>query len=309
MARLTRMTTTSGRSETRTLGEDSAWLPCGSSAGSNSEAMVARSRDEQVAGRRVSIARTVSFSSAPCGGLRAAKPPQPTRQHDRGGDHAEPRRGEGRGAEERHGDGVLQRRRAGQRRHGEGHSAKRDRGRHQPARDIGPLEQAHGHRCENEQGDKETYTAIGDDGAGQDHGEDGTSRPELLGHETRDGFDRAAILHDLAEYGAEQKQREELREELRGAAHEGLGPVRKKRLAGSQSSDQSCKWRDQQHAPAAIGQEDEQSEADEDAEKSHEPRVRCDREGRRGRGWSACRGRPSAPRGTLAPSGALHCAA
>jgi lambda family phage portal protein len=55
--------------------------------------------------------------------------------------------------------------------------------------------------------------------------------PQAQGHEVRDRRDRAAVLHQLAEQGGEQEQREELRQEARGAAHEGLGPVCERRLA------------------------------------------------------------------------------
>ena len=71
----------------------------------------------------------------------------------------------------------------------------------------------------------------------ESHGEDRPLRSELLGHEFGDGFDRAAVVDQLAEQGAEQKERKELREEFRGAAHEGLSPMGKERLAGRGSSN------------------------------------------------------------------------
>ena len=48
----------------------------------------------------------------------------------------------------------------------------------------------------------------------------------------------AAVFHQLAEQGAEQKNREELHDEARGAPHEGLRPVGEQRLTG-----QSCRER------------------------------------------------------------------
>ena len=54
---------------------------------------------------------------------------------------------------------------------------------------------------------------------------------ETLGHEIRDRGHRAAVLHELAEQRAEQKQRKELRQKTRGAAHEDLCPIGKQRLA------------------------------------------------------------------------------
>ena len=200
---------------------------------------------------------SVSFAGAARGAFSAVEPPQSKAEHDGGGDNAEAWRGEGRGAEEGHGDRILQGRSAGQRRHGEGHGAERDRRRHQTARDVGGLEQALPHGNENEEGDEQADAAIGDDRAGESHREDGPRRSELLGHEFGDGFDRAAVVHQLAEQGAEKKERKELREELRGAAHEGLGPMGKERLACRGSSNEGGGRSQQQHAPAAIGQPDE----------------------------------------------------
>ena len=199
----------------------------------------------------------VAFAGAARGAFREAEPPQPEAEHDGGGDDAEAGSREGRGAEERHGNGILQGRGAGQRRHGEGHGAERDRGGHQPVRDVGGLEQALRHGNEDEEGDEQADAAIGDDGAGERHREDRPRGPELLGHEAGDGFDRAAVVHQLAEERAEEKERKELREELRGAAHEGFRPMGKQRLARRGSGDEGGGRRQQQHAPAAIGQPDE----------------------------------------------------
>ena len=82
-----------------------------------------------------------------------------------------------------------------------------------------------------------------------------------------DGGDRAAVLHQLAEQRAEQKQRKELREEARRADHEGLRPVGEQRLAGEQRCDQGRERRQQQHAPAPEGERDQKAEPDQDAEK------------------------------------------
>ena len=48
--------------------------------------------------------------------------------------------------------------------------------------------------------------------------------------------------------------------------------MRKKRPTRCESSDQRRKQGHQQDAPAAIGQEDQKSEADKDTKKPHEPR-------------------------------------
>ena len=83
----------------------------------------------------------------------------------------------------------------------------------------------------------------------------------------------------------------------RGAAHEGLRPVGQQRLAGEQRRDQGRQRRQQQHAPAAEGERDQQAEAEQDAEKSHrhhcsirQQRVEIER-------WIACRYRRHARRG------------
>ena len=70
------------------------------------------------------------------------------------------------------------------------------------------------HGNEDEEGDEQAHAAIGDDGPGESDRQDRPRRPERLGHEAGDGFDRAAVVHQLAEQRAEQKERKELREEL-----------------------------------------------------------------------------------------------
>ncbi len=54
----------------------------------------------------------------------------------------------------------------------------------------------------NEEGDEKADAAIGDERASQYHGQHGTARAELLGHELYDGGDRPAVLHQLAEQRA-----------------------------------------------------------------------------------------------------------
>jgi hypothetical protein len=201
--------------------------------------------------------------------LGAIEPPQSEGEHNERGDDAQPGRGKRRGAEERHRDRVLDRGRAGERRHGEGRGAEHDRRRHQPAGDPGGAEQRLRHRSQNEEGDEQADAAIGDGGAGEHDGEHRAALAELLGHEAGDGGDRAAILHQLAEHRAEQKQRKELRQESRGAAHEGLRPVGEQRLAAKGGGNERCGWRQHQHAPAAEREPDQKQQTDEDAEQSH----------------------------------------
>ena len=79
------------------------------------------------------------------------------------------------------------------------------------------------------------------------------------------GSERFEIAWDLVEprpgMGTEQKQREELREEGCRAEHEGLGPARQQRLAGECGGEQSRRGSEQQHAPAAQRQPDQQRQA------------------------------------------------
>ena len=82
----------------------------------------------------------------------------------------------------------------------------------------------------------------------------------------RDGGDRAAVFHQLAEKCAEQKNREELREKLRRASHEGLRPVRKQRFARESRGDKGGSGCQQEHAPSLEREPYEQPEADQDAD-------------------------------------------
>ncbi len=202
-------------------------------------------------------------------GLGALQPPEPEAQHDRGSKYPEPGRGEGRGAEERHRDRVLDGGRAGHGRHGEGGGAQRDRRGHQPMWNVGRLEQGMPHGSEHEERDEQADAAIGDDGARQHHGQDGAPRSEPGRHRLRDDLDRAARLHQFAEQGAEQEDGEELRQEIGGAAHEDLCPARQHRLARQQGGEDGAGRCEQQDAPAAIGEEDQQAECDENPEKPH----------------------------------------
>ena len=139
ITRLTSTTTTSGRIATSDAGGSRrSWRPWCISAGSNALAVVARSRTSgsSAAASDGHGALAVALALAPGGGLRAPEPPHAEAEHDRRRDHAQPGRGERRGAEERHRDRVLDRRRARQRGHRERRGAERDRRRHQATRDV-----------------------------------------------------------------------------------------------------------------------------------------------------------------------------
>ena len=120
-------------------------------------------------------------------------------------------------------------------------------------------EQRMRHRGEHEESDEQADAAIGDDGAGR------ARRPASRGcapsrsvMKLAIAVHRAAVVHQLAEQRAEQEQRKELRQELRRAAHEGLRPVRQQRLARERGGNERGGRREQQHAPAAVGEPDQQ---------------------------------------------------
>jgi hypothetical protein len=182
---------------------------------------------------------------------------------------SEARSGEGGRAEEGHGDRILQGRRSRQCRHGEGHGAEGNRGRHEAAGNASRHEQALRHRNDDEQSNEQADAAEGDDRTGNRHGEGGAGRAKLVGDEASNDLDRAGILHQLAEQSTEEEQREELGEEFCRPLHEGQSPMRQQRLAGRARSDEGSGGRQQQNAPAAIRQPDQDEKTKEDAGKSH----------------------------------------
>ena len=147
----------------------------------------------------------IAFTPAASHSLGARQPPQAETQHDDGRDDAQPRRGEGRGAEERHGDRVLDRRRARQGGHGEGRGAEGNGRRHQTIRDIGRAKQGLGHRSNYKKGDKQAHAAVSNQGTRQHDRQHGAARTEPFGHEAGDGRDRTAVVHELPEHGAEEE--------------------------------------------------------------------------------------------------------
>jgi hypothetical protein len=65
------------------------------------------------------------------------------------------------------------------------------------------------------------------------------------------------------------KDGEELHDEARGPAHEGLGPVGQQRLARERRGEQRRERREEQHAPAPVGEEDEERKTEQDADETH----------------------------------------
>jgi hypothetical protein len=96
-----------------------------------------------------------------------------------------------------------------------------------------------------------------DHSAGEYDREHGPARSQTLGHEASNGRHGAAVLHELAEQRAKEKNWEELHDESCSAAHEGLRPMGEQRLS-RQARRQDRRGRsEQKHAPAAIGEPDQ----------------------------------------------------
>ncbi|GCC45270.1 hypothetical protein chiPu_0029230, partial [Chiloscyllium punctatum] len=178
-------------------------------------------------------------------------------------------RRERRRAEERHGDRILDRRRARQRRHREGRSSEDDRRRHQAARNPRRAKQRLGHRHDDKERHEQADAAIGDQCTGKHDRKDDSALAQPLGHEACDRCHRAAVVHQLAEHGPEQKNRKELREKFRRAGHEGLRPAREQGLTAECRGHQPTERRQQEDTPAAERETDQQAEPDENAEKPH----------------------------------------
>ena len=147
--------------------------------------------------------------------------------------------------------------RSGQRGHRERRRAERDGGRHQAIRNVRRAEQRLRHRREHEEGDEQAHAAVGDERAREHDRQHRALGTEALRHEARDRRDRAAVVHQLAEHGAQQEQREELQDESGRRAHERDRPVREQRLARRGGGDQCRGGREHEHAPAAKRQPDE----------------------------------------------------
>ena len=143
--------------------------------------------------------RTVALTRAAGRLLNPSEPPQTEGKHNGSRDYAEARSREGRRAEERHRNGILQGGRTRQRGHREGHGAEGDCGRHQAERYVGGSEQALRHGDDDKNCDEQADAAISDDCPGQNHRQHGATCAEFLRHEASDDFDRAAVLHELPE--------------------------------------------------------------------------------------------------------------
>ena len=103
---------------------------------------------------------------------------------------------------------------------------------------------------------------------------------------------RAALVHELAEHGAEQEQREELTDEVRGARHERLRPVSEHGLPRERRHDERSQRSEKENAPAAISERDQNRDSQKHPQHAHRcfPSVAHETLGRRfgGQGTAVC---------------------
>src|SRR6202040_4223068 len=114
------------------------------SAGSNSRAVVARSRSISSTGSRSPGGGALSPDPSPAppgGSLFTTKPPHAEAEHDQRCQSTEAGGREGRGTEERHRDGILDRRRSRKGGHGKSRRAQHDCGWHQSSRNSSGAKQ------------------------------------------------------------------------------------------------------------------------------------------------------------------------
>jgi hypothetical protein len=115
---------------------------------------------------------------------------------------------------------------------------------------------------ENKEGNEQADAAIGYERAGKYDRQHGAALTQPFGHEAGDGGHAAAVVHELAEQGTKQKQREELRQEDRRTAHEGLGPVGEQWLQRERGGKQRGGGSEKEHAPAAQRKPYEQRQSE-----------------------------------------------
>jgi len=93
--------------------------------------------------------------------------------------------------------------------------------------------------------------------------------PKLLTHETGNGLHRPAVVHELSEQRTEQEYRKELRDELRGAAHERLRPVSEEGFARGRCRNKRDSRGEQEDAPATKRKPNEKPKGCEYSKKTH----------------------------------------
>jgi hypothetical protein len=118
-------------------------------------------------------------------------------------------------------------------------------------------------KCDDEQRD----ATAGQHRAGQHHRQHGAPRAQPVDEAQRDRARRARVLHQLAEQRAQQEQREEQRDEAAGSGHEDLHVARQQRRARrGQHRDRRGQRAQDQHVDAAVREDPQQDQRDEDAQ-------------------------------------------
>ena len=215
------------------------------------------------------------FAVAFAGGHQLARlrgePPGAEAEHDQAGDHPQARRGEGIGAEEGVGNGVLDRRSAGQRGHGEGERAEGDGTGDQALGNARFAKQRSADRIHGEGHHEQRHAAVGEDAAGQHDGQDGALAPHFRNYAVGDGARRSRVVHQLAEQGAEQEQREELDHVAAHGLHEhlGVGGQQQADVAGKQQRQQGQQRSEDQDVDAAVREVHQQGERNQNTEGTH----------------------------------------
>ena len=98
-------------------------------------------------------------------------------------------------------------------------------------RNRGLSEQRVGHRVQREGNNEQAHAAVREYRAREYDRHHRARCAHPLRDRARNRKRRSAVVHQLAEHGAEQEEREELDDEATGAGHQRLRPMREQRLA------------------------------------------------------------------------------
>ncbi len=182
----------------------------------------------------------------------------------------EPRCGVGRRLEERGRDDVLDLRAPGERVHRERECAERDRAGDQPLGNAALLEHLGSEWIDGEHDDEQRHAAVSQDRADND---DRQHCPRLADHMDHRGDDRlreARELDHLAEDRAQHEHREVVLDEADHLVHEHAGEHRQhERGIGEHDGEERRDRREHDHAVAAIGDEHQEDERQQNDEETH----------------------------------------
>ena len=175
------------------------------------------------------------------------QPPLASPEHDQSGQNTDAGGGKGGCAEIGHRDRVLDRRCARQCRHGKCERPQRNRGGDQPFGDVGLAKQRGGDRIDRKSHDKQRHTAIGQNRAGQHHGQDRLSAPKPHHQAGSDGLCCAAVVHQPAKDRAQQEQRKERDDKAACRSHEDLSVKPQQGCGGKAGGDHRQQRRQEQY--------------------------------------------------------------